>query len=76
MYNLLELERKFDNTGINGNPVISNNELRDLERLYHELYNYFYAKNERIIGSYFLHKKECVVNMRKARETIRCKPCY
>jgi len=74
MYKLLELERKFENTGINSNPVITNDELRDLARLYHELYDYFYAKNERIMGSYFLHKKDDVVRMIRARKP--CKPCW
>jgi hypothetical protein len=70
MYNLLELERKFELTGINGNPVISDNELRDLARLYHELREYFSAKGERIIASYFLNKRESVVSMLKARKCL------
>jgi hypothetical protein len=76
MYKLLELERKFENTGINGNPVITDNELRDLARLYHELREYFSAKGERIMSSYFLNKKESVINMWKARGVISCKPCF
>lgn len=75
MYKLLELERKFENTGINSNPVITNDELRDLARLYHELFNYFSAKGEKIMASHFLFKKEDASNMLNARKNFRCKPC-
>lgn len=67
MSKLLELERKFENTGINGNPVITDNELRDLARLYYELIEYFSAKGERIMASHFSNRKESVVNMWKSR---------
>lgn len=73
MFKLLELELKFKNTGINGNPVITNDELRDLAKLYHELREYFSAKGERIMSSYFFHNKESVLNMLKARK--HCNRC-
>lgn len=67
MYNLLELERKFELSGLNGNPVISDKELKYLAERYDELVEYFSEKGERIISSYFIYSRESVLNMLRAR---------
>ena len=63
---LIELENKFNNTGINGNPVISNQELKELADRYNELYFYF-DKREMIISSYFRNLRDNVFSMLRAR---------
>lgn len=64
---LYQLEQKFNKSGIDGNPVISDLELIDLERGLREIQQYFIESGDRIIVVGLSSKINSVANMIKAR---------
>ena len=49
--NILEIEKKIEKSGINSNPIVTDQELEYYANKLNEMVNYFYGLNENIIAS-------------------------
>lgn len=68
MHKLVELQKKFDKSGINGNPVISDAELKILHEGLNDMERFFLDRGDNTIANAMRQEAWSVSRMIEARK--------